>query len=93
MSALLFLYREVPRIELGLIEHVPRAQAAGRVPVVLSAGDPLRRHLADVRRVHEADLREGFGRVVLPDALDRKHPQRGCGMGMAVWVSGRADLP
>jgi integron integrase len=36
--------------------------------------DPLRRHLAGVRRIHEADLREGFGRVALPDALDRKYP-------------------
>jgi integron integrase len=29
-------------------------------------------HLADVRRIHEADLARGFGRVVLPFALDRK---------------------
>lgn len=31
-------------------------------------------HLADVRRIHEADLAIGCGRVVLPDALERKHP-------------------
>ena len=37
--------------------------------------DPLRRHLDDVRRVHEADLREGAWRVVLPDALARKYPR------------------
>jgi len=36
--------------------------------------DRLRRHLADVRRTHEADLAEGLGRVVLPEALDRKYP-------------------
>lgn len=39
-----------------------------------AAIDPLRRHLAEVRRLHAADLKDGFGRVVLPDALDRKYP-------------------
>jgi integron integrase len=36
--------------------------------------DRLRRHLADVRRMHEGDLAKGLGRVMLPDALDRKYP-------------------
>jgi integron integrase len=35
---------------------------------------PLRAHLVNVRRLHEADLKDGLGRVVLPDALERKHP-------------------
>lgn len=34
----------------------------------------LRAHLDRVRRLHEADLREGAGSVALPDALDRKYP-------------------
>ena len=34
----------------------------------------IRRYIADVRQVHEADLAGGFGRVVLPFALDRKFP-------------------
>jgi integron integrase len=37
--------------------------------------DALRHHLAEVRRRHAADLRDGFGRVALPDALERKYPQ------------------
>jgi integron integrase len=36
--------------------------------------EPLRQHLDDVRRLHEADLQAGFGAVVLPDALARKYP-------------------
>jgi integron integrase len=36
---------------------------------------PLREHLERVRAIHEKDLREGFGRVYLPFALDRKYPQ------------------
>jgi integron integrase len=139
LSALLFLYREVQRIDLGPIEHVPRAKTGDRVPVVLSAavvravmahltGAPwlvvgllygaglrlqeclelrvkdidfdrgeivvrrgkgrkdrrtllpevvrerLCRHLEAVRRLHERDLRLGYGRVVLPAALERKYP-------------------
>ena len=35
---------------------------------------PLREHLDVVQRVHRADLAAGFGRVVLPGALERKFP-------------------
>ncbi len=34
-------------------------------------------HLVEARRVHDADLAQGFGRVDLPDALDRKLPKIG----------------
>lgn len=35
---------------------------------------PLQDHLKKVRAIHEKDLAEGWGRVLLPDALDRKYP-------------------
>jgi integron integrase len=47
--------------------------------------EPLRRHLAAVRALHEADLREGFGDVYLPDALARKYPAAGKWWGWQ-WV-------
>jgi len=34
----------------------------------------LRDHLARVREIHEKDVADGFGRVHLPHALDRKYP-------------------
>ena len=34
----------------------------------------LSEHLARVRRIHDADLKAGFGRVVLPNALAVKYP-------------------
>lgn len=34
----------------------------------------LTEHLSDVRQFHETDRARGFGRVVLPFALDRKYP-------------------
>ncbi len=39
--------------------------------------DALREHLVRVRRLHEEDLRLGFGEVYLPFALDRKYPKAG----------------
>ena len=139
LCALLFLYRDVLRTEVGSIELAPRARVPQRLPVVLSrdevsrvlaqltgtlriigvllygAGlrlqeclelrvkdvdfdghqfvirrgkgqkdrrtmlpvvveERLRAHLVEVKRQHERDLANGFGRVVLPFALDRKYP-------------------
>jgi integron integrase len=139
LSAILFLYRTVLQVDPGRVEHVPRAVAPVRVPVVLSADEvravlrrldgvcrliasllygaglrlqecldlrvkdldfdrgeivvrrgkgqkdrrtmlpdsvkePLTQHLAQVQRLHHRDLAAGFGRVVLPDALNRKYP-------------------
>lgn len=34
----------------------------------------LQKHLQEVKVIHERDLREGWGRVQMPDALDRKYP-------------------
>jgi integron integrase len=44
---------------------------------MLPAGidERLRAHLQEVKRQHEQDLAAGFGRVVLPFALDRKYPK------------------
>ncbi len=35
---------------------------------------PLQNHQQKVRAIHEKDLRDGWGRVQMPDALDRKYP-------------------
>lgn len=138
-SALLFLYKDVLRLDLGVVEQVPHAKRPVRVPVVLSvdevrrvlnelngvswliasllygAGlrlqeslelrvkdidfdrreivvrrgkgqkdrrvmlpdivrDRLREHLDAVRRRHQMDLAMGYGRVVMPTALEHKFP-------------------
>jgi len=35
---------------------------------------PLRRHLQQVRNIHDKDLADGYGKVYLPHALARKYP-------------------
>ena len=139
LSGVLFLYRDVLRIDIGDVVVPPRARMPARVPVVLTPAEaravidaidgvprlvamllygaglrlqeslelrvkdvdferreitvrrgkgqkdrrvmlpealraPLLRHLAGVRRTHASDLADGHGRVVLPDALERKFP-------------------
>mgnify|MGYP001616935308 CR=1 FL=1 len=37
--------------------------------------EPLHEHLKRVKLLHEGDLKEGFGRVYLPFALERKYPE------------------
>jgi len=39
-----------------------------------SLNAPLQDHLKKVKAIHEKDLADGWGRVLLPDALDRKYP-------------------
>ena len=36
--------------------------------------DQLKKHLEKVRRLHEQDIRKGYGRAHLPNALGRKYP-------------------
>jgi integron integrase len=48
--------------------------AKDRVTMLPStAKEPLAQHLKGVRRIHEADLKKGHGRVDLPFALERKY--------------------
>jgi integron integrase len=139
LSAILFLYQEVLRQEIGWLDEVVRAKKPRKLPVVLTQqevkavlkglsgtvwlmasllygsglrlmecirlrvkdvdfaynhlvirdgkGDkdrvtvlplnvkaPLQRHLQSVKELHDQDLEEGFGRVYLPYALERKYP-------------------
>ena len=39
-----------------------------------SLKQPLSDHLKNVKRIHDKDLADGWGRVLLPGALDRKYP-------------------
>lgn len=39
LSALLFLYRDVLRLDVGAVDHVPRARTPVKVPVVLSVDE------------------------------------------------------
>jgi integrase len=40
----------------------------------VSSKEPLKKQLAKVKAIHEADLKAGFGKVYLPYALHKKYP-------------------
>lgn len=67
----------VQDVDFGRNEIIVRDGKGGKDRVTVlpeSCRQPLLDHLAEVRRVHEADLADGWGRVQLPDALVRKYP-------------------
>lgn len=47
------------------------------VPLPAALVSSFRTHLESVRRLHDADLADGRGETVLPDALSRKYPAAG----------------
>jgi len=142
LNAILFLYKEVLKVELPWMDGIHRAKKPSRLPVVFTRAEvkrllaqldgtlwlmasliygtgmrlmecvrlrvkdvdfhykqivirdakgqkdrvtmlpesliePLRNHLVRVKERYDQDLREGYGRVYLPHALDRKYPNAG----------------
>jgi len=63
---------DLSRNEIVLRRAKGKKDRVTMLPVSLV--EPLGRHLAEVRALHDADLRQGLGRVELPDALARKYP-------------------
>ncbi len=54
---------------------------------------PIKRHLESVKMIHERDCAEGFGRVYMPYALERKYPSAAISWGWQyVFPSTRRSL-
>ena len=67
----------VKDVEFGLNQIVvrdPKGRRDRTVPLPVVVRTVMPSWLARVKRIHERDLREGFGGVFLPDALARKYP-------------------
>lgn len=71
------LHLRVQDIELARNEIEVRHGKGGKDRVTMlpsSLKPPFKEHLARVRALHERDVTDGWGRVRLPAALDRKYP-------------------
>ena len=71
-------------VDFARREIVVRSGKGGKDRVTTLPGvlvPELKKQLNHVKRVHEVDLDEGFGRVYLPFALDRKYPHAGIQLG------------
>ncbi|MDO9558773.1 MAG: integron integrase, partial [Syntrophales bacterium] len=67
----------VQDIDFGLNSIVVRAGKGDkdRITVMPEAvKETLKEHLGRVMKIHEKDLEKGYGKVYLPEALDRKYP-------------------
>lgn len=51
-----------------------KGRKARTVPIPKKCMEPLRQQIEYVSRLHDRDLRDGWGAVVMPDALDKKYP-------------------
>ncbi len=51
-----------------------RGQTTGRGCLPASLKSPLQDHLKKAKAIHKRDLADGWGCVLMPDALDRKYP-------------------
>jgi integron integrase len=74
----------VKDVDLARGEVLVRAGKGGRDRRTMlpdSLAPALRRQIARVQKLHQADLRAGHGAVVLPDALERKLPQASTQLG------------
>lgn len=54
--------------------HEAKGGKSRTVPFPRSLREPLRKQLIKVKKLHEIDLKEGYGKVYLPTALERKYP-------------------
>lgn len=71
------LQLRVKDVDFGYSQIVVRTGKGQRDRVTMlpiSIKEPLRGHLEKVKKIHEADLKAGFGRVHLPNALKKKYP-------------------
>ena len=67
----------VKDVDFGYNQIIVRDAKGGNDRVTIlpeKVKKPLRGHLREVKKIHEADLRIGFGRVYLPYALKKKYP-------------------
>jgi site-specific recombinase XerD len=77
LSALLFLYKEVLKQEIGWLDRVERAKKPPKLPVVLSPGE-VRRIFAQMKGVEKlmASLLYGSGLRLMECVRLRVHPVR-----------------
>jgi len=54
--------------------HDTKGKKDRLVPLPQKLKEPLKAHLEKVKRLHEKDLKEGFGSVYLPNAIEKKYP-------------------
>jgi integrase len=74
MECLRLRIKDVDFSRGGITVHDGKGGKDRMTMLPCSVTTPLQDHLRSVKTIHEGDLADGWGRVLLPDALDRKYP-------------------
>jgi integron integrase len=74
LEALTLRVKDIDRNRCQVIVRAGKGDKDRVTVLPMDLHEPLRSHLARVKRLHERDLARGAGNVVLPGALARKYP-------------------
>ena len=77
MEALRLRVQDIDFSANEITVHCGKGAKDRKTVLPVSLKFPLQKHLENVRRIHEADCKDGFGSVPLPFALAKKYPNAG----------------
>ena len=77
MEALRLRIQDIDFGKNEITVHCGKGAKDRKTVLPVSLKFPLQKHLEHVRRIHEADCKDGFGSVPLPSALAKKYPNAG----------------
>ncbi|MBI2333836.1 MAG: integron integrase, partial [Chloroflexi bacterium] len=74
METLRLRIKDVDFANRQIIVRDGKGESDRSVPLPESITSALREHIQNVKQIHQADLKEGYGEARLPYALERKYP-------------------
>ena len=77
MEALQLRVQDIDFDKNEITVHCGKGAKDRKTMLPVSLKFPLQKHLEHVRRIYEADCKDGFGSVPLPSALAKKYPNAG----------------
>ena len=77
MEALRLRVQDIDFSANEITVHCGKGAKDRKTVLPVSLKFPLQKHIEKVRRIHEADCKDGFGSVPLPSALAKKYPNAG----------------
>ena len=85
MECLRLRVKDIDFISNQILVRAGKGDKDRRTMLSAAIKEPLGKYLDSIKRLHQRDLEQGFGRVSLPNALERKYPNAGKEWGWQ-WV-------
>jgi integron integrase len=87
MECLRLRVKDIDLTRNQIVVRAGKGDKDRRTMLPAAVKEPLAKHLDVIKRLYHRDLECGLGRVTLPNALERKYPNAGKELGMAMAVS------